>query len=290
MSPNSPLTSLAVVGGTPGDTINYSLSGPGAAPFTLVPTSDGATMFAGPTGVAGASGGQLFALTATATDESVSGNPSVATPLNLVVGASGSDVIRLASLPGITASAPTFVYGSGGIDTIDGTGMTGALVFDGGAGGDTMTGGGGANIYEYGATQESGGSAIDLINNFNVAVDLIDLTGLGDLIVNAGALGPAATTIAGTSVGWVTRGGNTFVYANTRVHGGGRGCGRSDDRITRHHRTSLRRLRGSDSRRADGKHFSARPEHSAHRVPEAPDPLAKRPGQQIIDYRQMKPY
>ena len=93
--------------------------------------------------------------------------------------------------------------------------MSGTLFFDGGAGGDTMTGGSGVNVFEYSGVGDSGGSVMDLITNFNVAVDLIDLTGIGGQSANVGALDPNATSIAAGLVGWLTGGGNTFVYANT---------------------------------------------------------------------------
>jgi hypothetical protein len=212
LSAGSPLAAVAAAGGTAGDTLRYTLNGADAASFDLVPTNDGAALLAGPDGVAGASGGALHALTVTVTDETVSGNPTVTAPINVVA---GSAVIRLSSLPGIVASAPTFIYGSGGNDTLDGSGMTGTLYFDGGAGGDTMTGGSGVNVYEYGGAQDSSGSGAEVITNFSAALDLVDLTGVGGLFAIVGALDPTAATIAAGSVAWRTSGGNTFVYANT---------------------------------------------------------------------------
>ena len=61
-------------------------------------------------------------------------------PVNVVFGDNGTDTINLASLPGVVASAPTFIYGLAGTDTISGAGMTGTLYFDAGTGNDTLTG------------------------------------------------------------------------------------------------------------------------------------------------------
>ena len=118
-------------------------------------------MLAGAYGVAGATGGAAYALMVTATDQTASGTPSVSAALNVVAGSTGDDVIRLASLPGIAASAPTFLYALGGSDTIDATGMTGTVFFDGGSGGVTATGGSGTNVYEFGAALTPSGSAAD---------------------------------------------------------------------------------------------------------------------------------
>ncbi len=93
--------------------------------------------------------------------------------------------------------------------------MTGALYFDSGtAGADTVTGGGGSNVYGFGAALDSSASAMDIITNFNVALDLIDLTGIGAGFGTVAALG-TATSIAAGSIGWQVSGANTFVYANT---------------------------------------------------------------------------
>jgi hypothetical protein len=215
LSAGTPLATVAETGGIAGDKFSYALTGTGAASFGLNPASKGAVLTTGAHGVTGSSGGTLYALTITATDETATGNPSVADPINVVAGDNGNDVIDLSSLPGIVTAAPTFIYGLGGIDTIDGAGMTGMLYFDGGTGADTMTGGGGANVYEYGGAVDSTGSAMDIITNFNVAVDLIDLTGISSPFGTVQALDPTATKIAAGWIGWQRTGGNTFVYANT---------------------------------------------------------------------------
>jgi hypothetical protein len=136
-------------------------------------------------------------------------------PLNLVVGGSTASTINLAFIGGMVASAPTFIYGLSGNDTIGGTLMTGKLFFEGGAGADTMTGGSGVNVYEYGTTSDSTPTAMDIITNFNVKLDTIDLTGIGGHFGTPAALGATATTIGASSIGWQVSGGNTFVYVNS---------------------------------------------------------------------------
>jgi hypothetical protein len=201
--------------GVGSDQYSYALSGTDAASFNLVTEGNEEVVVAGPHGVQGGPQGKLYSLTMTATDETAAGNPSVTDPINVVVGDHGNDVFDLASLPGIVTSAPTFIYGLGGNVTIDGTGMTGSLYFDGGAGAALMTGGGGVNVYEYGGANDSTASAMDIITNFNVATDLIDLTGVSNSFSGVAALDPSATQIAPGSIGWQTSRGNTFVYANT---------------------------------------------------------------------------
>src|ERR1051326_5621781 len=100
-------------------------------------------------------------------------------------------------------------------DAIVGTGMTGALYFDGGAGADTMTGGSGINRYEYGSTSDSTPSSTDVITNFNVSLDVMDFTGISSHISKVGALGSTATSIGSHSIGWQVSAGNTFLYMNT---------------------------------------------------------------------------
>ena len=152
---NSPLASVTEAGGITGDKFTYTLGGAGtlggasASSFTLTGIGNSAILSAGGTGVAGSANGTLYALTVTATDATTDVS-SAATPINVVVGGGGANVvglvqapgfsaapgngglggavasgtISLASIPGIAAAAPTFIYGLGGSDTIDGTGMT----------------------------------------------------------------------------------------------------------------------------------------------------------------------
>ncbi|HSV13987.1 MAG TPA: NF038122 family metalloprotease, partial [Tepidisphaeraceae bacterium] len=215
LSAVSPLAMVTQSGGTPGDAFSYALGGAGAASFGLIDAGSGAILTTGWRGVAGATGGKLYALTVTATDQTANGNPFVTGAINVLVGENANDAMNLASITGVVAAAPTFIYGLGGNDTIDGSGMTGALYFDGGAGADTMTGGSGVNTYEYGGAVDSSATAMDIITNFHPGVDLIDLSGLGRELGAATAIDPSATTIGAGTIGWQTSGGNTFVYVNT---------------------------------------------------------------------------
>ncbi len=208
----SPLAAITEVGGIAGDSFSYKRGGAAASSFTLSASGTTDVLSAGSSGLAGGTNGKLYAITVTATD-TTNGLSSAAVPLNVVVGGSGNDTVNLASMSGIVKSAPTFIYGLAGNDSIKGTGMTGTLFFDGGAGADTMTGGSGSNIYEYGSVSDSTPTAMDIITNFNVKMDMIDLTGLGSHLGTPGAL--SGSSIAADTIGWKTSGGNTFVYVNT---------------------------------------------------------------------------
>jgi hypothetical protein len=206
------LAGVTQVGGATGDSFVYVLGGSGAASFSLVSAANAATLSAGSGGVAGAAGGHLYALSLTATDTTASVS-APASALDVIVGAAGADTISIASLTGSLATAtPSFVYGLAGADSINGTGMTGRLYLDGGAGADRLTGGSGVNDYLYGAAKDSTAAAMDVITNFHAASDLIDLTGLGSTLADAGKF--KGNTLAAHSVGWQTSGGNTFVYVN----------------------------------------------------------------------------
>ena len=214
LTADAPLATIAQTGDAATNAYSYALTGTGAAAFTLSTTNNAATLSSATPSVAGAARGQLYALAVTATDMTT-GNASRAVPVNVVVGDSGADTISLAALSGIAPSAPTFIYALAGNDTISGTGMTGHLYIDGGAGADTMTGGGGVNDYLYGAAGDSTTTAMDIITNFHTATDILDLTGLGTHLGYVGQLSSNARSIAAGSVGWQTSGGNTSVYANT---------------------------------------------------------------------------
>ena len=208
---------IAQTGGPSTDSYAYSLGGAAAGSFRLATANNVATLSTGSAGVAGSANGTLDSLTVTATDTS-SGNATAALPIDVVVGSSGNDTITLTSLPGIVASAPTFIYGLGGSDTINAAGMTGTLFIDGGAGADTMTGGSGVNHYLFGAVSDSTSQTMDVITNFKAATDLLDFTGLGTSLSyggtsvsgHHGSLGVSAHSIAVQSSG-----GNTYVYVNT---------------------------------------------------------------------------
>ena len=212
LSRGAELVKFTQAGGLAADSYSYTLGGSGAASF-YVSTRNSVAMLSSDNAF-GAANGRLYALTMTTTD-TVSGSSSPAVPVNVVVGGAGNDIVDLASMSGIAKAAPTFIYGLGGNDTINGTGMTGALYFDAGAGADVMTGGSGSNVFEYGAVSHSTRSAMDIITNFNVSMDLIDVTGLGTAFNAAAALSSTAHSIAAHSIGWQTSGGDTFVYVNT---------------------------------------------------------------------------
>ena len=120
MLTGSPLAMVGETGGNAGDEFDYALSGPGAGSFTLTAAPGGAVLAVGQQPVTGANGGRLYALTVTATDETAASHPSATTALNVVVGDAGNDSIVLASVPGIVTSAPTFIYGLGGHEIING--------------------------------------------------------------------------------------------------------------------------------------------------------------------------
>ena len=202
------IATFTETGGVAGDTFSYSLGGTGAGSFTLSTSGVLSTATAGVT-----SG--LKELTITATDVTRSVTSSApAQSVNVVVGGAGADTITLSSIAGIVAAAPTFIYGLAGNDRIVGTGMTGTLYFDGGAGADTMTGGSGTNIYEYGAVSDSTPQAMDIITNFRVTSDRIDLTAVGAGFGVPVALASSAPTIAAGSIGGQVSGGTTFRYVN----------------------------------------------------------------------------
>lgn len=93
--------------------------------------------------------------------------------------------------------------------------MTGNLWFVGGPGADTITGGSGVNSYLYGTVQESSPSSTDVITNFHVNVDRIDLTGIGGTALNFQAAQLVGTSIPADAIAWQQSGANTFIYVNT---------------------------------------------------------------------------
>ncbi len=213
------LANIAQVGGLASDSFKYGLGGPGSSSFTVSASSKGATLAASSAGVAGLANGQLYALTVTAND-TTAGVSSPAIPVDVIVGAGSTtgDTISVATLSaGLGMSTPTFIYGLSGNDTIIGTGMTGKLWLDGGAGADTMTGGSGVNDFVYGATSDSSVNAMDIIKDFHASTDTIDLTGLGVSLGWAGQGPSNAAAITGRTVGYVVSGGNAFLYVNASL-------------------------------------------------------------------------
>ena len=215
LTANTALATLKAVGGVAGDPIVYQLSGTGAGSFKLTANANNtATLSAGPAGVSGQSNGAVYALTLRATDTST-GLSSTSSTFDVVVGGNNGDVVAIATLVGAASkAAPTFIYGLAGNDTLNATGMTGKLWFDGGAGADIMTGGSGPNAYLYGAASDSTASAMDVIANFTTNKDFIDLTGIGSTpLTFAGQV--IGNKLAAGMIGFQTAGGNTYVYVNT---------------------------------------------------------------------------
>jgi hypothetical protein len=138
-----------------------------------------------------------------------------------ITGTPGNDTIIVAKIVTTGPATPTFICGLAGNDTIDATGMTGAMSATGGAGADKMTGGLGQNSYLF-AVGDSTPSSMDVVTNFHAA-DVLDFSGLGSALTYGGNI-PAAhgngkksvqPTVAAHSVGWQQSAGNTFVYVNT---------------------------------------------------------------------------
>ena len=214
----APLATIVQTGGTSGDSYSYTLGGAGAGAFTLSTANNIAQLSSGVAGLAGSTTGTLYALTVTANDLTL-GVSSPATAVDVIVGTDGSDTISVSAvLAGQAPSTPSFIYGRGANDTLDGSGMSGKLWFVGSGGADRMTGGSGVNDYLYAATSDSTASAMDIITNFHAGTDTIDLTGLGSALSFVGpikAAGKGANILAAHSAGWQASGGNTFVYVNT---------------------------------------------------------------------------
>ncbi len=212
------LATATQTGGATADTYTYTLGGTGAGSFSIATQNNTGILSTGTATVAGAAGGKLYALTVTATDTS-SAKSTAAAPVNVVVGTSSADTINAGSIAGIVASAPTFIYGLAGTDSISASGLTGSALIVGGGGADKLTGGSGANRYAYAAASDSSVSAADIVSNFKPALDVIDLVGLGTKLPNAAALASGATAIAGNSIGWlattVSGAAHTMVYVNT---------------------------------------------------------------------------
>lgn len=137
---------------------------------------------------------------------------TASTQPSTIAGTAGRDTIDIAARLG-TPTTPAFINGLAGNDTLNGVGMASALWLKGGAGADRLTGGSGANTYQFDAAGDSTARAMDIITNFNASTDLLDLTGLATALRVAGPI--TSGKLAAGSIGWQTIGGNTFVYVNT---------------------------------------------------------------------------
>jgi hypothetical protein len=216
LNSNVALASFSEIGGPAGDDYTYVLGGSSATAFNLVSAGGVDQLVATGAGATGAANGKLYSLNVSVTDVSAGGrSSSVNSPVDIIVGSNGADVIHVKALAGNSGEAtPVFVYGLGHGDVLDGSGMTGNLWFAGGPGADVMTGGDGDNRYLYSAVNDSTAAAVDRIMNFHSTKDVIDLSGISPFLNDAGRL--TGSVIGAHSVGWQTRNGNTFVY----VHAG----------------------------------------------------------------------
>ena len=212
LAPNIALATITEVGGTSGDSFTYTLGGSGAQSFIL---QSSGVLSAGAAGVAGTTNGQTYALTLTANDITT-GSSSSPAPFDVIVGSGKNDTISIEQLVGgaSAAATPAFIYGLGGNDTVNGTGMTGKLWFVGGPGADTMTGGTGVNDYLYGSVSDSTAAAMDIITNFHAATDLIDLTGI-DAAKLTFVGNFSGSRLAADSIGYKVSQGHTYIYVNT---------------------------------------------------------------------------
>jgi hypothetical protein len=215
LTANTPIAKLTATGGVAGDPVTIQLGGTSASAFKLTAgAANTATLSTGSAGLAGGTNGRLYALTLTATD-TTTGLSSTPSAFDIVVGGNSGDTVSVAAIVGSSAKAtPTFIYGLAGNDTLNGTGMTGKLWFDGGAGADTMTGGSGPNTYLYNATSDSTASAMDVITNFSSSKDYIDLTGIGSMHLTFAGL-TAGSKLAADTIAYQTSGPNTYLYVNT---------------------------------------------------------------------------
>lgn len=92
------------------------------------------------------------------------------------------------NLSGKTTSGRISLKGSAGSDVL--VGDTKAQTLDGSAGVDQLTGGGGADIFKFSALTDSQyPGAMDLITDFTIGTDKIDVTGLGFTGLTAGTAG-----------------------------------------------------------------------------------------------------
>lgn len=98
------------------------------------------------------------------------------------------------------------LIGSSGNDVL--SGGQGADTMWGGAGADTMSGSGGKDVYRYGDVSHSTQSITDVISDFNVRDDVIDVSGLGFTGIVPGA-GGALTNLAYQHIG-----GNTVIVSD----------------------------------------------------------------------------
>ncbi len=95
--------------------------------------------------------------------------------------------------------------------------MTGKLYFDGGTS-DIMAGGSGANDYMFGAIGDSTPPVMDVITNFKVSGDTIDLSGIELKLQAPTVLSSTSNTPGADSIGINNLDGNTYVVVNSSSH------------------------------------------------------------------------
>ena len=212
LTANTSIGTFSETGGNAGDSFTLTFGGPGATAFS----SNLGVLSTGSAAISGSSTGALYALTVQIND-TTNGTNSGPLPFDLVVGTGSGDTINLtqgAQNLGLIATTPTFIYGLAGNDTVNAAGMTGPVWITAGAGQDTLTGGSGVDTYLFGATAESTPTLPDIITNFNVSLDKIDLTGIGLTSLTFRSSKLTGNTVASNSIAWQQSGGNTFVYVN----------------------------------------------------------------------------
>jgi Ca2+-binding RTX toxin-like protein len=122
------------------------------------------------------------------------------------------------------SSGAETILGLGGTDVL--LGFSGTDVLIGGAGFDTMTGGGAADVFDFNSVAEigMGFGTRDVITDFEVGIDKIDLEGIDALTTAAGMqrftwLGTAAHTGAGATLRYFQSAGNTIVQGDVNADG-----------------------------------------------------------------------
>ena len=206
LSAATSIGTFSATGGATADTYIYTLGGAARSSFTATTVANIGTLA---TALGGTGNGTVYPLGVTVHDTTNLLRTSPL-PFDVVAGNTAGDTINLATAPAnfrITPSTPTLIYGLGGNDIINASGITAPV---------WIVGGSGANIFVYGSASESQPAGFDIITNFDVATDKLDLTWLGPtaLAFQASQLG-AGSLIAKDSIAWQQSGANTNVYVNT---------------------------------------------------------------------------
>ncbi len=120
----------------------------------------------------------------------------------------------------VAQGATTLILGSSGTDKI--VAGAGNVIIDGGGGVDTLTAGSGADVFVYNTLSnapvpKNGGSSVATINNFQSAIDKLDLTHLGSMTYHG-----ESTSVSSHEVSWYVSNGNTYLVGDAD------GSGRAD--------------------------------------------------------------